>query len=89
MSADTAALLQTRLQAALQPQQLEIIDDSARHAGHAGAAGGGHFQVSVVAPCFAGLGRLARHRLVQAAAGDLMNGRIHALGIVAKAPGEV
>jgi len=80
--------LRTRL-AALEPAALEIIDDSARHAGHAGArSGGGHFLVTIVSPRFAGLSTMARHRLVYGAVGDLMNGPIHALSITARAPGE-
>lgn len=80
--------LRTRL-GALEPTVLEIIDDSARHAGHAGArSGGGHFLVTIVSPCFAGQSTMARHRLVYGAVGDLMNGPIHALSITARAPGE-
>lgn len=88
MSADTAALLAERL-AILQPQSLEIEDQSHLHAGHAGAAGGGHFKVTIVATAFAGKNTMARHRLVYDAAGDLLRGRIHALVIRALAPDEV
>ena len=88
MSTRLAEQLRERL-ATLQPEHLEIIDDSASHAGHAGARGGAHFHVVIVAAAFAGMGRVNRHRCVQEAAGDLMNGPIHALGIVAKAPDEV
>jgi BolA protein len=80
--------LRTRL-GALEPTVLEIIDDSARHAGHAGArSGGGHFLVTIVSPRFAGQSTMARHRLVYGAVGDLMTGPIHALSITARAPGE-
>ena len=89
MSADTVERLREHL-AALQPQSLAIRDDSHRHAGHAGARnGGGHYHVDIVAEAFTGQNTLARHRLVMAAAGELMQGAIHALSISARAPGEV
>lgn len=85
-----AARLEARLRAALEIAMLEIVDDSAQHHGHAGAADGrGHFSVLVVSPQFAGLPTLRRHRLVYAAVGDLMTTDIHALSITAAAPGEV
>lgn len=74
--------------ASLDPQRLEIRDDSARHAGHAGAREGGHFAVAIVSPRFAGLSTVQRHRLVYDAVGDLMRNGIHALSIVAKTPDE-
>lgn len=75
---------------ALSPTRLDINDDTARHAGHVGAAGGGrHFLITIESAQFAGKARLARQRLVLDAAGDLMQGAIHALSINAKAPGEV
>ncbi|MUV14630.1 BolA family protein [Noviluteimonas gilva] len=78
------------LDAALSPQSLEVVDDSARHAGHAGARDGrGHFNVDIVSEAFAGLAPLARHRKVYAALGDMMETDIHALSIRARAPGEV
>lgn len=88
MSADTLAQLRERLQA-LAPLELEVVDESAAHAGHAGAREGGHFRLRVVAAVFAGRNTVARHRLVYEAAGDLMRGRIHALAIEALAPDEV
>lgn len=88
MSAATVELLRQRL-AALQPESLAIADDSHRHAGHAGAREGGHYQVTIVAAAFTGHNTVARHRIVYAAAGDLMRGHIHALAIRAFAPGEV
>lgn len=88
MSAETLALLRERL-AALQPESLVIEDESHLHAGHAGARGGGHYAVTIVAAAFAGHGTVARHRLVYAAAGDLMTGPVHALRVRALAPGEV
>jgi BolA protein len=73
----------------LQPERVEVLDDSHRHAGHAGAADGrGHFTVLVVSKRFAGLPPLRRHRLVYDAVGDLMTTDIHALSIHALAPGE-
>jgi BolA protein len=74
----------------LEPESLEVFDDSADHAGHAGAreSGGGHFQVVIVAARFIGLGRIARHRLVYDPLRDLMPSRIHALAIDAHAPDE-
>ena len=89
MSAETVEQLRQRL-AALAPLSLAIRDDSARHAGHAGArSGGGHYHVDIVAEAFAGRNTLARHRLVFDTAGDLMRGAIHALSINARTPGEV
>ena len=89
MTATRIERLTERLQAGLAPEQLEVIDDSHRHAGHAGAADGrGHFTVLIVSQRFAGLGTLKRHRLVYDAVGDLMNTDIHALSIQALAPGE-
>ena len=71
------------------PERLEIRDDSARHAGHAGArSGGGHFDVLIVAAAFAGKTLLDRHRMVNDALGDLIGGEIHALGLRTLAPGE-
>lgn len=75
--------------APLQPQQLEIADDSALHAGHEGAkSGGGHYRLSIVSPQFAGLNTLQRHRLVYAALGSLMQHEIHAMSINALTPEE-
>jgi BolA protein len=81
--------LAARLQSALEPIDLEIIDDSHRHAGHAGAADGrGHFSVIVVSERFRGLPVVRRHRLVYEAVGDMMTTDVHALSIQALAPGE-
>ena len=88
MSADTIELLRQRL-AALQPESIDIQDDSHRHAGHAGARDGGHYQLQIVAQSFAGKSTIARHRMIYDAAGDLMRGKIHALSIHAKVPGDV
>lgn len=74
----------------LAPLRLELIDESARHAGHAGARPGGdtHWRLLIASPAFAGQPTLARHRLIYAALGDLMNDPIHALAITARAPDE-
>lgn len=70
--------------AALSPQTIEVRDDSALHAGHAGArSGGGHFQLTIVSDVFKGQPTLARHRMVYEALGDMMKNRIHALAIQA------
>ena len=74
---------------ALQPLSLDVVDDSHKHAGHAGARGGqGHFGVDIVSAAFAGKSPLARHRMVYAALGDLMQSDIHALAIRARTPEE-
>lgn len=84
------SMIRERLTAALTPESLEVIDDSASHAGHAGAkSGGGHYEVIIVAQAFAGLGLLQRHRLIYDALGDAMGGAIHALSIKAYSPQEI
>ena len=72
----------------LQPVELELVDDSASHAGHAGAREGSHFNVRVVSEKFAGLPRISRHRLVYDALRLLMAEGIHALAIDARTPDE-
>jgi BolA family transcriptional regulator, general stress-responsive regulator len=73
----------------LDPESVEVNDDSASHAGHAGArSGGGHFELTIVSPQFAGRSRLERHRMVYAALGPLMKQQIHALALRTFAPGE-
>lgn len=84
---DTARIT-ALLTEALQPIDLQVQDDSHLHAGHAGAREGRHFTVRLTSPRFAGLGRLARHRLVYDSLGSLAAQGVHALAIVAKAPGE-
>jgi BolA protein len=74
--------------AALEPSSLEIIDDSAKHAGHAGSGGGGHYSVTIESSQFTGKSTIIRHRLVYQAVGDLIPTGIHALSIRALAPGE-
>jgi BolA protein len=81
--------IRAALEDALQPQALDVIDDSHRHAGHEGARDGrGHFTVRIVSDAFAGKLPLARHRAVYAALGDMMETDIHALSIEARTPSE-
>lgn len=79
-----------KLTQAFAPVSLQVIDESAQHAGHAGARPGGesHFRVKVVSAKFAGLSRVARHRAVNDALAAELTGPVHALAIQAKAPGE-
>ncbi len=80
-----------RIRSALQqlsPSSIEISDDSAAHAGHAGAREGGHFRVTLVADAFRGHSSIQRHRIVYAAVAQLMGTDIHALNIVARTPEE-
>jgi len=82
--------MRSRMEAALQPQELTLEDDSALHAGHAGAAsGGGHYNVRIVSLQFEGLKLVTRHRLVYDSVHDMMHKEIHALAITALAPSEV
>jgi BolA protein len=82
--------IEQRLRAALQPTRLAVVNDSARHRGHAGDDGSGesHFTVEIESPRFAGMSRVERQRAVNAALADLLRDRIHALAIRARAPGE-
>jgi BolA protein len=89
MSADRIARLRATLERELSPVALEIIDDSAKHAGHAGAREGGHFRVALVAEAFRGRSQLERHRIVYSAVEGLMGKDIHALNILARTPEEV
>lgn len=82
------AEIERRLRAALDPLELHLQDDSAQHAGHAGAREGGHYSVSIVSASFTGLNKVARHRLVYHSLGELMQQGIHALAVQARAPGE-
>ncbi|HET7396460.1 MAG TPA: BolA family protein [Gammaproteobacteria bacterium] len=79
--------IRAELQQRLQPQSLEIVDDGARHIGHA-HEGSGHFTVRIIATAFAGKPRLQRHRMVYEALETLMQGNIHALSIKAMTPEE-
>lgn len=86
---DRVSAIRSRLEKALAPERVEIRDDSALHAGHAGAAsGGGHFTVLIVADRFAGMSAIERHRLVYASLADLIPREIHALSMKAMTPGE-
>ena len=76
--------------AALEPESLELVDESAAHAGHAGArSGGGHYRLTIVARAFDGKPAQQRHRMVYDALGPMMRHEIHALAIRAYAPGEI
>ncbi len=77
--------------ASLEPVALELVDESAKHAGHASAAPGGetHWSLSIVSPRFAGKATVARHRMVYDALGSLMQHPIHALAITARSPEEL
>lgn len=75
-------LIRQRLQDALRPTQLDVIDDSHKHIGHAGAAsGGGHYTVKIASPLFAGKTRIEKHKLIYNALGSMMEKEIHALKI--------
>jgi BolA protein len=81
--------IKQHLTEALKPQLLEIIDNSAAHAGHAGAkSGGGHYHVTIVSEAFEDKSLVQRHQLIYKALGDLMKQQIHALGINALSPTE-
>ncbi|HET7596483.1 MAG TPA: BolA family protein [Burkholderiales bacterium] len=76
--------------AALAPESLDILDDSARHVGHEGArGGGGHYSLTIVSPRFSGKSAQARHRMIYDALGNMMHREIHALAIKAYAPDEI
>ena len=83
-----AEIMQTKLQTALAPTELEIVDESHLHAGHMGARPEGetHFRVTIVSPAFSGLGRVQRHRLVHEAVAEELRTRVHALALVLRAP---
>ena len=89
MSEKRIEMIRERIERELAPKSLEIIDESAKHAGHAGAASGaGHFIVHIVAAAFQDKTLIQRHRLVYAAVDDIMHQEIHALSIQAKTPDE-
>lgn len=86
---DRVEQIRERLEGELNPLHLEIIDDSASHAGHAGArSGGGHFQATIVSAAFDGKSAVQRHRMVYSALGDMMTNEIHALSMKALTPSE-
>jgi BolA protein len=86
----TIDVMRGKLTAALAPTRLEIVDESALHAGHAGARPGGetHFHVAIVAAAFSGQNRLARQRRVYAILAEELAGSVHALSVSAAAPDE-
>lgn len=86
---DRMQQISSRLTTAFAPLVCELEDESALHAGHAGAAsGGGHYRLRIVASAFEGHARVARHRLVYDCVRDLMHSEIHALAIIALTPAE-
>lgn len=84
----TATLIKQKLEQALKPLVIDIIDHSAAHAGHYGNGGGGHYHVTLVSDVFEGKTQVQRHQMVYQALGDLMKQDIHALGINALTPSE-
>ena len=85
----TSEQIKQLLNDAFKPELLEILDNSAAHAGHAGAQkGGGHYYVTIVANVFEGKSLVQRHQLIYQALNDLMKEDIHALGINALTPSE-
>jgi BolA protein len=86
---DLSEAIRGRL-AALEPQSVDLLDESGKHAGHEGAkAGGSHFRLTIVSPRFSGKDPLTRHRMVYEVLGPLMHSDIHALAIRAFAPDEL
>ena len=79
-----------RLNSALSPSRIELVDDSEQHRGHGGhnPEGESHFSLRIESPSFAGKNRVQRQRMIYAALGDLLVSRVHALSIKARAPGE-
>ncbi len=90
MTTPIAAEIEALLTAAFAPTRLAVINDSAKHSGHSGDDGSGasHFTVEIESAAFAGVSRLQRQRLVNAALGDIPGQRVHALAVKARAPGE-
>ena len=84
MPVNSVDFIQKKLAETLSPTELEIIDDSASHAGHAGAEGGGHYTVTIASPEFKGKSLIECHRLVYQALGDIVGNEIHALRIQIK-----
>lgn len=90
MSDPRLAKIRERLEASLAPVEIVLDDESALHAGHAGAAsGGGHYRLKIVSTKFEGVKLVMRHRLVYDSVHDMMHKEIHALAITALAPSEV
>jgi BolA protein len=88
--ATVADEMRRKLQSAFAPTALDVIDDSASHAGHSGARAGGesHFTVKITSPAFAGATRVQRQRQIYAALAEELAGPVHALSVQATAPGE-
>ncbi len=85
----TSELIRKLLNDSFNPDLLEVIDNSAAHAGHVGArSGGGHYHVTIIAEVFEGRSLVQRHQLIYNALGDMMKQQIHALGINALSPSE-
>jgi BolA protein len=85
----TMELIREKL-SVLEPVKIEILDESARHAGHAGArSGGGHYLLTIVSPKFAGKSALERHRLIYTVLQEMMHKNIHALSVKAYTPEEI
>src|SRR5690349_20399561 len=90
VNVDPTVALQDERLAMLEPELIQLYDESGEHVGHAGAAaGGGHYQLIIVSRRFEGQARVARHRLVYQALGDLMQRQVHALAITALTPMEL
>ena len=90
MNADRISKIEQKLQQALEPDSLDIVDDSHLHAGHAGAKnGGGHYTVTLVSQKFSGKTPIQRHRMVYEALNEMMQKEIHALNIKACTPDEI
>ncbi len=86
---DRIQRIESALRCAFEPETIEVIDESHKHRGHAGAqAGGGHFRVTLVSSHFEGRSRIERHRMVYDALGSEMESEIHALAITARCPSE-
>jgi BolA family transcriptional regulator, general stress-responsive regulator len=86
---DVIERIEQRL-AVLDPDSVELVDDSAKHAGHAGArGGGGHFELIIVSARFEGKSSQARHRMIHSALGDMLQKEIHAIAIKAYTPDEI
>ena len=87
---DRIQRIETTLQSALEPESLDLVDESHKHAGHEGAkSGGGHFDLTIVSAKFEGINTVARHRLVYDALAAMMPAEIHALSIKAFSPDEI
>ena len=87
---DRAAKIQALLEAALAPESMDLVDESHKHEGHAGARGGaGHYDLTIVSDRFDGVSTIGRHRLVYEALAEMMPAEIHALSIKAFSPDEI